>query len=78
MLRKTHNFFMLPMQRGKHILPLLTPLCGKNDEKKVGVSLRRCCKNRFCASHAPWEALFFVLLMQRESHIFEIDLTPSA
>ena len=77
MLRKMHNFFMLPVQRGKHILPLLTPLCGKNDEKKVVVSLQRCCQIRFCASHAPYKALFFGLPMQHEKHKFGIDLTPS-
>ena len=77
MLRKTHTFCVLLMQHEKHNLPFLTPLCGKNDETKAVFSLQGCCKSQFCASHAPYEALFFVLLMQHEKHNFEIDLTPS-
>ena len=76
-LRITHTFFVLLMEHGKHNLPFLTPLCGENDKKKVIVSLQRCYKNEFCAPGAPYEAHFFVLLMQRENHISEIDLTPS-
>ena len=77
MLCKTHTFLVLLMQHEKHNLPFLTPLCGKNDKTKVVVLLRRCCKSQFCASHAPYEALFFVLPMQHEKHNFGIDLTPS-
>ena len=40
------------------------------------VSLRRGRKSRKCASHAPCETHFFVLLMEHGRHIFEIDLTP--
>ena len=70
-------FFLLLMQRGNHNLPFLTPLCRDFAEKKVVVSLQRCYRNRFCASHAPYEAYVFVFPMQREKHIFEIDFTPS-
>ena len=60
MLRKTHAFCVLLMQHEKHNLSFLTPLCGKHDEEKVVVSLQRCCKSQFCASHAPYEAFFRV------------------
>ena len=35
MLRMKHFFLLLLMQRGNHILPFLTPLCGVFDEKKT-------------------------------------------
>ena len=76
MFREKHVFLPL-MQRRNHNLLFLKPLCGDFAPPKMVVSLQRGYRNRFCASHAPYEALFFVLLMQRENHVFEIDLTPS-
>ena len=64
------------MQRGNHILPFLTPLCGVFDEKKL-IVLLQCYKNEKCVSHAPYEAQFFVLPMLRKNDIFEFDFTPT-
>ena len=75
-LRKTHTFFVLLMEHGKHNFPFLIPLCSENDNKMI-VLLQRCYKSQFCAPSAQYGAHFFVLLMQRENHISEIDLTPS-
>ena len=72
---------MLPMLREKHIF--LLPMLRKNAsfdflhpsaeimQKKKTFSLRRGCKNRKCASHAPWEAQLFTLLMEHEKHNFD-------
>ena len=70
-------FFLLLMQHGSAILLFLTPLCGKNAKNKVSVLLQRGRKSRKCASHAPWEAHFFMLPMQHGKHIFAFDLTPT-
>ena len=77
MLRMKHVFFLLPMLRKNAVFHFFAPLCGINGEKKVVVSLRRCCKTRKYASHAPYETFFFVLPMLRKNAIFEIDLTPT-
>ena len=38
--------------------------------KKIFKTLERCCKNQKYASHAPYEALFFLLPMLRKNAVF--------
>ena len=55
----------------------LAPLCGINAKKKWAFYIRGVVKIEIVLPMLRMKHIFFVLLMQREKHNFEIDLTPT-